>query len=68
VLSCEDKDLDGFICLDDLRICFIKLKLNLNTNDIETMLNYFGLENEEKVKIEDFSRNFMAHLNETVNF
>jgi len=67
VLCGEDKDLDGFISTDDLRICFIKLKLNLNTNDIETMLNYFGLESEEKVKIEEFSRNFMAHLNVTVN-
>ena len=67
VLCGEDKDLDGFISTDDLRICFIKLRLNLNTNDIESMLNYFGLESEEKVKIEEFSRNFMAHLNVTVN-
>lgn len=67
LLCGEDKDEDGFISTDDLRISFTKMRLSLNTNDIETMLNYFGLQNENKVKIEEFSKNFMAHLNENIN-
>ena len=68
VLSAEDHDEDGLITTDDLRIAFTKMKLNLNTNDIETMLEYFNYSNNDKVKIEDFSKNFMAHLNENFNF
>lgn len=63
-LSAEDRDEDGFISTDDLRISFTKLKLNINTNDIEEMINYFGYSDKQKVDIGQFAKNFMAHLNE----
>jgi Ca2+-binding EF-hand superfamily protein len=65
-LSAEDRNEGGCIGTDDLRIAFTKLKLNLNTNDIETMMNYFGFQNSKKINIEEFTKNFMAHLNENV--
>ena len=67
MLTAEDKNEDGYLNTDDLRISFTKLKLNLNTNDIETMINYFGYQNNDRINIEEFSKNFMAHLNENIN-
>ena len=66
-MSSDDKNEDGFISTDDLRITFIKLKLNLNTNDIESMMSYFGLQNNEKIDICEFTKNFMAHIDINVN-
>lgn len=68
MLTAEDKNEDGYLNTDDLRISFTKLKLNLNTNDIETMINYFGYQNNDRINIEEFTKNFMAHLNENINF
>jgi len=59
-----DFDSDGCVYSDDLRLLFLKLKLNLNTNDIENMINYFGYAPDEKVSIDHFSKNFLGHLNE----
>lgn len=66
-LSCEDRNEDGFLRTDDLRISFIKLKLNLNTNDIESMMSYFGFHNDEKINIHEFTKNFMAHIDMNIN-
>jgi hypothetical protein len=54
----------GYVFADDLRLLFLKLKLNLNTNDIENMIAYFGFSPDEKIPIENFSKNFLGHLNE----
>lgn len=54
----------GYVFSDDLRLLFLKLKLNLNTNDIENMIAYFGFSPEEKISIDQFTKNFLGHLNE----
>lgn len=40
------------------------MKLNLNTNDIEGMINYFGFSPDDRISIDNFTKNFLGHLNE----
>ena len=54
----------GFVYPDDLRLLFMKLKINLNTNEIENMINYFGYGQEQKISVDHFTKNFLGHLNE----
>lgn len=53
----------GYISPDDIRLVFVKLQVNLNTNDIENMLKYFNLSNMERISIKEFSKNFMSQNN-----
>ena len=51
------------ITCNDLKVAFIRLNLNLSTNDINSMVKFFGFEEDEKINIKEFALNFMNYKN-----
>jgi Ca2+-binding EF-hand superfamily protein len=70
LLSEYDTDGDGFITPDDIRLAFVKLQANLDTNDIENLLNYFNVSHMDRISTREFAKNFMNQNNmqESKNF
>ena len=63
ILSTSDIDNDEMITCNDLKVAFIRLNLNLSTNDINSMVKFFGFEEDEKINIKEFALNFMNYKN-----
>jgi hypothetical protein len=63
VLSVSDIDNDEMITCNDLKVAFIRLNLSLSIFDIDLMIKYFGMSEEEKINIKNFTMNFMNFTN-----
>jgi len=50
----------GLIKSDDIRLAFMKLNLNISTNDIELMLKNFDITNQKDIDIQDFVKNLLS--------
>lgn len=52
----------GFVSSDEIRLALLKLGLELNIHDIESMLKYFNIYDQKFVNIQDFVRNFQEQF------